>query len=138
MPALWLLKTDPSTYSFEQLLKEGRTVWDGVRNNLALMHLRAMKTGDQLLIYHSGAVKAVVGTGRVARAAYPDPTLDDPKVAVIDVVPEKRLPSPIPLSAIKADQDLAELPLVRMPRLSVMPISAEQWKRILGLAQARV
>jgi len=138
MSAHWLLKTEPSTYSFERLLKDGRTVWDGVRNNLALMHMRAMKTDDQVLIYHSGSAKSVVGIGRVARPAYPDPKLEDPKIVVIDVVPDRRLPSPIPLSAIKAEKDLADLPLVLMPRLSVMPVSPEQWKRILTLAEAPV
>lgn len=134
MPAHWLLKTEPSTYSFDRLLKEGSAVWDGVRNNLALTYLRQMKAGDRVLIYHSGAEKAVVGQARIARAAYPDPAQDDPKLVVVDVAPEARLPKALTLAAIKADPALAELPLVRMSRLSVMPVTAEQWKRLQALA----
>lgn len=134
MPAHWLLKTEPSTYSFDRLLKEGSAVWDGVRNNLALTYLRQMKAGDRVLIYHSGAEKAVVGQARIARAAYPDPAHDDPKLVVVDVAPEARLPKALSLAAIKADPALAELPLVRMSRLSVMPVTAEQWKRLQALA----
>lgn len=134
MPAHWLLKTEPSTYSFDRLLKEGSAVWDGVRNNLALSYLRQMKAGDRVLIYHSGGEKAVVGQARIGRAAYPDPAHDDPKLVVVDVVPDARLPKPLTLAAIKADPALADLPLVRMSRLSVMPVTAEQWKRLLALA----
>lgn len=134
MPAHWLLKTEPSTYSFDRLLKEGSAVWDGVRNNLALTYLRQMKAGDRVLIYHSGAEKAVVGQARISRAAYPDPAQHDPKLVVVDVVPEARLPKPLPLAAIKADSPLAELPLIRQSRLSVMPVTTEQWKRLLALA----
>ncbi len=134
MPAQWLLKTEPSTYSFDRLLKEGSAVWDGVRNNLALTYLRQMKAGDRVLIYHSGAEKAVVGQARIARAAYPDPAHDDPKLVVVDVAPEARLPKALSLAAIKADPALAELPLVRMSRLSVMPVTAEQWERLQALA----
>jgi len=130
----WLLKTEPSVYSFDQLLAEGRTTWDGVRNNLALVHLRAMKAGDRILIYHSGAEKAIVGLGKVAKAAYPDPKHNDPKLAVVDVVPEKRLPKPVTLAAVKAEPSLAQLPLVRMSRLSAMPIGAEEWKKLLAMA----
>jgi predicted RNA-binding protein with PUA-like domain len=134
MPNYWLLKTEPSTYSFERLTEEGRATWDGVRNNLALKYMREMKVGDQLLIYHSGADKAVVGQGRVTRAAYPDPTADDPKLVVVDLVPLGRLARPVTLSAIKSEPSLGSLPLVRMPRLSVMPVPAEAWKKILGMA----
>lgn len=134
MPNHWLLKTEPSTYSFDRLAKEGRAVWDGVRNNLALLHLRAMKEGDRVLIYHSGAEKAVVGTARVVASAYPDPGQDDPKLVVVDVAPDARLPTPVSLAAIKAEAALAEMPLIRMSRLSVMPVTGEQWKRILAMA----
>jgi predicted RNA-binding protein with PUA-like domain len=133
MANLWLLKTEPSTYSYDRLVKEGRTVWDGVRNNLALMHLRAMQEGDRVLIYHSGGEKAVVGTARVAAGPYPDPAREDPKLVVVDVAPDARLARPVPLAELKADPQLRELPLVRMSRLSVMPVEAEQWKRILAL-----
>jgi predicted RNA-binding protein with PUA-like domain len=136
MPAHWLLKTEPSAYSFEQLEREGRATWDGVRNNLALMHLRAMKTGDQALIYHSGAAKAVVGVARIAAAAYPDPAHSDPKLVVVDLTPLRRLKRPVPLAEIRADPTLAEMPLIKMTRLSVMPVTAEQWKRLLAMAEA--
>ncbi len=134
MPGYWLLKTEPTTYSFDRLVKEGQAVWDGVRNNLALKYLREMKSGDQLLIYHSGTDKAVVGQARVVKAAYPDPAADDPKVVVVDLVPVGKLPKPVTLSAIKAEPSLSDLPLVRMPRLSVMPVPGEAWKKILGMA----
>jgi predicted RNA-binding protein with PUA-like domain len=136
MPAHWLLKTEPSTYSFDRLLEEGTAVWDGVRNNLALKYLREMKRGDRVLIYHSGAEKAVVGQARVSRAAYADPGRNDPKLVVVDLTPEGRLPGAVPLATIKSDPALADLALVRMSRLSVMPVTGDQWKRILALAAA--
>ncbi len=131
----WLLKTEPSTYSFERLVKEGQAVWDGVRNNLALKYLREMKAGDQVLIYHSGDDKAVVGQAKVVKPAYPDPNADDPKLVVVDLVPGAALGKPVPLSAIKAEASLGDLPLVRMPRLSVMPVPAEAWKKILVMGK---
>ena len=137
MPASWLLKTEPKTYSFDRLLQEQRTTWDGVRNNLALQHLRAMRAGDRLLIYHSGADKAVVGTGKVLKAAYQDPSQDDPRVVVVDIAAEARLPGPVSLAILKADPELREFPLVRMPRLSVMPVPPEVWKRILALGTGK-
>lgn len=135
MPSYWLLKTEPSTYSFDRLVTEGQAVWDGVRNNLALKYLREMKAGDQILIYHSGSDKAVVGQAKVVRAAYPDPNGDDPKLVVVDLVPAGRLAKPVPLSAVKAEPSLADLPLVRMPRLSVMPVPSEAWKKIVAMGK---
>ena len=135
MPNYWLLKTEPSTFSFDQLERDGKTAWDGVRNNLALMHLRAMKPNDRLLIYHSGATKAVVGMARVTSKPYPDPKQQDPRWVVIDVVPDGRLAKPVSLATIKADSAFADFPLVRMSRLSVMPISPEHWSRLLSLAK---
>jgi len=129
----WLLKTEPTTYSYDQLEKDGRTTWDGVRNNLALTHLRAMKAGDRLLIYHTGAEKAVIGLAKVAKAAYPDPKQEDPKLVVVDVVPERRLERPVTLAEVKAEASLKELALVRMGRLSVMPVTPAQWKRLLEM-----
>jgi predicted RNA-binding protein with PUA-like domain len=137
MPNHWLLKTEPSTYSFARLLKEGRAVWDGVRNNLALLHLRAMKEGDRVLIYHSGPEMAVVGTARIVAAAYLDPGQDDPKLVVVDVAPDAPLPQAVPLAAIKADPALADMPLIRMSRLSVMPVTPEQWRRILAMGAGK-
>jgi predicted RNA-binding protein with PUA-like domain len=131
----WLLKTEPSAYSFDRLRTEGRAVWDGVRNSLALQHLRAMKAGDRVLIYHTGAEKAVVGTAHVLKASYPDPKQDDPRLVVVDIAADERLAQAVTLATIKADPALAGMPLIRMPRLSVMPVEPEQWKRILQLAQ---
>ncbi len=134
MTRYWLLKTEPTTYSFDRLVAEGRAVWDGVRNNLALQHLRAMKAGDRVLVYHSGAEKSVVGTAKVVASAYPDPKESDAKLVVVDISPDTRLPRDVPLSAIKAEPTLAELGLVRNSRLSVMPVTGEQWKRLLAMA----
>lgn len=133
MSRYWLLKTEPTTYSFDRLVTEGRAVWDGVRNNLALQHLRAMKSGDRVLIYHSGSDKAVIGSAKVVASAYPDPKESDPKLVVVDVAPDARLALPIALATIKADPVFAEFALVRNSRLSVMPVSAEQWKRLVAL-----
>jgi len=135
MANAWLLKTEPTTYSFDQLLAEGRTTWDGVRNALALQHLRQMKRGDRVLIYHSGGVKAVVGQARVTRSAYPDPTQEDPRLVVVDLAPAGRLPAPVSLTAVKADPALADLALVRFSRLSVMPVTPAQWERLVALAR---
>jgi predicted RNA-binding protein with PUA-like domain len=133
MANYWLLKTEPTTYSFERLVEEGRAVWDGVRNNLALKYMREMKAGDGVLIYHSGSQKAVVGQAKVLKAAYPDPQQADPKLVVVDLAPGGKVASPVTLTAIKAEASLADLPLVRMPRLSVMPVPAEAWKQILAM-----
>lgn len=132
--AYWILKTEPSTYAFADLLREGRTVWDGVANAQALIHLRAMQPGDEALIYHSGDERAAVGLARIASAAYPDPQLDDPKRAVVDVEVARRLRQPVTLAAIKADGRFAQLALVRQGRLSVAPVNAEQWQALLQLA----
>jgi predicted RNA-binding protein with PUA-like domain len=133
MPSFWLLKTEPSTYSFDQLEREGRTRWDGVRNNLALAHLRQMAPGDRVLIYHTGAEKAVIGLARVAAKPYPDPAGDDPRLVVVDLTAEARLPRPVPLARVKQDAAFKDFALVRMPRLSVMPVTPDQWKRLLEL-----
>lgn len=129
----WLVKTEPMTYSYEQLAQEGRAVWDGVRNPTALGHLRSMRTGDEVMIYHSGKDPAVVGLARVTRGAYPDPTEDDPKLVVVDLAPVRPLREPIPLTRIKVDRRFADLALVRISRLSVMPVPQEQWDALLKL-----
>lgn len=133
MPNYWLLKTEPSTYAFAQLVAEGTAVWDGVRNALALSHLRKMKKGDRVFVYHTGSEKSVVGIARVAASAYPDPSQSDPRLVVVDLAPEKPLPKPVPLATIKADPALQDMPLVRISRLSVMPVAPEEWKRLLEL-----
>lgn len=132
--AYWILKTEPSTYSYADLERDGMTVWDGVANAQALIHLRQMQPGDHALIYHSGDERAAVGLAEIASAPYADPQLDDPRRVVVDVRARARLPRPVLLSAIKADPAFAQLGLVRQGRLSVMPVSAELWERLLTLA----
>jgi predicted RNA-binding protein with PUA-like domain len=137
MSLRWLLKTEPATYSFDQLEREGRATWDGVRNPTALRHLREMRAGDEVLIYHTGEEKSVVGTARVTKSAYPDPAAGDPKLVVVDLAPVSRLSRPVPLSAIKKDPRFAEWELVRISRLSVMPVSAAHWKLILDMGKGK-
>lgn len=131
--ANWILKTEPSSYSFDQLERDGHAVWDGVKNPVALRNLRAMAAGDQLLIYHTGDEKSVIGFAEVTKAAYPDPKKKDSKLVVIELKPGKRLPQPVPLAAIRAEKSLAGIALVRQPRLSVVAADAAQWKRLLAL-----
>jgi len=132
--AYWILKTEPSAYSYDELERDGKAVWDGVSNPLALKHLRAMQAGDEALIYHTGDEKAVVGLARVTSAAYPDPKAKDPKLVVVELKPAKRLKRPVILAAIKAEPAFQDLALVRMPRLSVVPATAAQWKKLLEMA----
>jgi predicted RNA-binding protein with PUA-like domain len=132
--AHWILKTEPSTYSFDRLVEERKTVWDGVSNPVALRHLREMAVGDQVMIYHTGDVKAVVGLARITRAAYPDPK--DPKLVVVELEAGNRLPRSVTLASIKADPAFADLALVRMGRLSVVPVKPEQWNRLMEMGQA--
>jgi predicted RNA-binding protein with PUA-like domain len=129
----WLLKSEPSTYSFADLLRDRETVWDGVRNAAALIHIRAMREGDLALIYHSGSDKAVVGLATIASDPYPDPDTGDPRWAVVKIAADRALPSPVSLATIKADSAFAMLGLVRISRLSVMPVTAAEWRRLLSL-----
>ena len=131
----WLFKTEPSAYSFQQLQKDKRTVWDGVKNNLALKHLSAIKKGDALVVYHTGDEKAVVGLARAASDAYPDPGKKDPRLLVVDIEADKPMPRPVTLAEIKADPKLKNFDLVRLPRLSVMPVSDDAWRAIEGMAK---
>jgi predicted RNA-binding protein with PUA-like domain len=133
----WLVKTEPSTYSWEDLVRDGGTRWDGVRNPLARNHLAAMQKGDLVLVYHSGAERAVVGIARVTRAAYPDPTADDPRWLAADLAPVQALARPVTLATVKQDASLAGLALVRQSRLSVMPVEAGQLARILAHAKTK-
>jgi predicted RNA-binding protein with PUA-like domain len=133
MPNCWIVKTEPSTYSYDDLARQQTAVWDGVKNNLALKYLRAMKPGDRVLVYHTGDEKAVVGIAQVVSQPYPDPKQKDPKLTVVDLRAEGKLPRPVPLGEIKQDRAFADLGLVRIGRLSVMPASAEQFKRLLKL-----
>jgi len=131
--ACWLLKTEPGEYSFADLEAAEGGVWDGVRNAQAQGHLRSMAPGDRALIYHTGRERAVVGTARVAGGARPDPA--EPKLAVVDLAPEGRLSRPVTLGELKADPVFAGSPLVRQGRLSVVPLTDAQWRRVLALAR---
>lgn len=131
MPNYWILKTEPSSYSFDRLVTERRAVWDGVSNALALKHLRSMAKGDQTFIYHTGDEKALVSLARIASDPYADPK--DDKLTVVDVEAGDRLPTPVTLAAVKADPAFAQLGLVRMSRLSVIPVPPDLWKRLLGM-----
>ena len=130
----WILKTDSDVYPYDQLERERRAVWDGVSNPVALKHIRSMAAGDPVLIYHSGASKEIVGLARVVRAAYPDPKGGDPKLVVVDIEVDRRLPRTVSLATIKADAAFADLALVRQPRLSVIPVPEPQWKKLLAMA----
>ena len=132
----WILKTEPSSYSFDQLQRDGHAVWDGVKNPVALRNLKSMAVGDALLIYHTGDEKSVIGFAEVTRAAYPDPKEKDSKLVVIELKPGKRLAKPVPLTAIRAEKSLAGLALVRQPRLSVVAADAAQWKKLVSLGGA--
>ena len=126
----WLLKTEPSTYSWDDLIREKTTTWDGVNNPVALKHLASMKPGDDVLIYHTGKEKAVVGLARVTRPAYSDPGAKDSKPPVVEIEAVRPLSRPVPLAEIKADAIFADSPLVRQGRLSVVPLTNEQFARL--------
>jgi predicted RNA-binding protein with PUA-like domain len=130
--AFWLLKTEPGEYGFTDLERAGSGVWDGVRNPQAQRFVRAMVPGDRVLIYHSGRERAAVGTARVAGHPRPDPA--EARLVVVDLVPEGRLARPVGLTELKADPAFTGSPLVRQGRLSVVPLTADQWGRVLALA----
>ena len=129
----WILKTEPTTYSFDQLAKEGTAVWDGVKNPLALKYLRDMEPGDQVLVYHTGDERAVIGHAEVTSAAYADPKAKDPKLVVVNLKVGKRLPQPVTLAQIKADHQFMDLGLVRQGRLSVVPATEDQWRKLVEM-----
>jgi len=131
----WLLKSEPDVYSYDDLVRDKKTVWDGVANNAALKHMREIRVGDLAFIYHTGDEKAVVGIAQVVKAAYPDPQLDDPKALVIDLKPQAKLKNPVGLKTIKADSLFEGSDLVRQARLSVMPMPQKLWDRILKLSE---
>lgn len=133
--ARWLVKTEPSTYAYADLAREGRTAWTGVKNATAQIHLRAMAVGDEVLVYHTGAEKAVVGRARVARAAYPDPGASARKLVCVDLMPVGALTRAVPLAEIKAEPRCSTWDLVRQSRLSVMPVSSEVWTWIERVAR---
>ncbi|MFN0151070.1 MAG: EVE domain-containing protein [bacterium] len=130
----FIFKTEPSTYSWGDLVRNRRATWDGISNATALIRLRTVRKGDDVVIYHTGGEKRAVGLARATSAAYADPKLDDPKRVVVDIAPERAFESPVSLAAFRADALLAKTDLVRISRLSVVPLSAEQLKRVLKLA----
>lgn len=134
----WLVKSEPESYSWETFVKDGRTAWTGVRNFQARINLRAMKTGDPVVFYHSVTEKAVVGLARVEREAYADPTAKEGDWSCVDLAPVKPLKKPVSLDTIKADKLLATMPLVKQSRLSVTPLTLEQFARLLALAETKL
>ena len=132
--AYWLAKSEPSTYSWDQLVKDKQTTWDGVRNYAARLHLRAMKKGDEVLFYHSNEGTAIVGIAKVAKSAYQDPTTEDDWSAV-DLKPYRKLKKPVTLAQVKADKRLANMALVRLGRLSVQPVTEEEWNIVMEMAE---
>ena len=132
----WLVKEEPDSYSFDRLVKDGGTTWSGVRNPLAQKHLRSMRPGDRVFYYHTGSERAIVGTARVASEPRPDPGDPAGKRVAVELVPVAALPQPVPLAALKAEETFADHPLVRIGRLSVMPLSDREWKVVERLAAA--
>jgi predicted RNA-binding protein with PUA-like domain len=132
----WLFKEEPSHYSFDALVKDKRAVWSGVKNPVAQKHLHAVKRGDNIFYYHTGNEKSVVGIALALRDAYPDPEDKTGRSAVVDVGPVRKLERPVTLAEIKADARFKTFPLVRISRLSVMPVSDVEWKRIEKMAEA--
>jgi predicted RNA-binding protein with PUA-like domain len=132
----WLVKSEPYKYSFDQLLKDKKTCWDGVRNYGARNNLRSMEKGDLVLFYHSNEGLAVVGIAKVAKTHYQDPTTDDPNWLSVDLAPVKKLKKPVSLAEIKARQDLSEMALIRLQRLSVQPVLKEEFDKILEMSEA--
>jgi predicted RNA-binding protein with PUA-like domain len=132
--AKWLLKSDPEHYSFFDLERDGQTVWDGISNNLALKHLRNVRRWDLAIIYHTGDERAAVGLAEAASDPYPDPKQKDTRLVVVDLTAKKKLARPVTLDEIKHSPMLKDFDLVRLPRLSVMPVSDAQWSAILALA----
>ncbi len=132
--AYWLLKTEPSVYAWDDLVRDKKTVWDGVANALALKHIRTMKKGDQALIYHTGDERRAMGVAEVMSAPYADPKASDEKLVVVDLKPCKKLAKSVSLEAIKADPSFAGWDLPRIGRLSVVPVPEKMWKRIEELA----
>jgi predicted RNA-binding protein with PUA-like domain len=130
--AHWLMKSEPESYGWDDLVRDGGTEWDGVRNNAARLHLKAMRQGDEAFLYHSMSDKAVVGIMRVARGPAPDPK--DPDWVSVRVEPVRRLARPVTLGQIKAEPRLAKMELIRQSRLSVAPVRDEEWKLILEMA----
>jgi predicted RNA-binding protein with PUA-like domain len=134
---LWLVKQEPETYSWNDFVRDGRTDWTGVRNFQARNNLRQMKIGDRVLFYHSGTGKCVVGIAEVAKAAYADPTADDPQWVAVDLKPSKPLNEPVPLASIRYHPQLANMPLIRQSQLSVMQLTKDEFETIVGMGAGK-
>ena len=132
----WLFKEEPTHYSYDDLARDGQTTWTGVRNPLAQKHLRSVQKGDRIFFYHTGDEKSVIGVMKAAANAAPDPADAAGKLFAVEVVPVKKLKRPVRLSEIKADTAFAQFPLVRMSRLSVMPVTDDEWERIETLSKS--
>ena len=130
----WLIKSEPFKFSWDQLVNEKKTYWDGVRNYLARNYLKAMKKGDKLFFYHSNEGLEIVGIAKVVKEYYQDPTTPEPAWVVVDIAPVKKLKKPITLRQIKAEKDLQEMSLIKSMRLSVQPVREEEWNKILEMA----
>jgi predicted RNA-binding protein with PUA-like domain len=128
--AHWLMKSEPFKYSWDQLVSDGRTQWDGVRNHQAAIYLKAMKKGDKAFFYHSNEGKEIVGIAEVIKEAYPDPSDKTGKFVCVDIKADKPLKTPVTMAAIKADKKFADMELVKYSRLSVQPVTADEWKRV--------
>ena len=131
----WLFKSDPEHYSYGDLERDKKTVWDGIANNLALKNLRNVRRGDEVMIYHSGGERAVVGLAEALSDPYPDPKKKGPRLVVVDLAARGKVARAVGLDAIKKHAELKDFDLVRLPRLSVMPVSEKQWKLLLALAK---
>ena len=134
MASHWLVKSEPNTYSYADLERDGRTVWDGVRNNAAALHLKAMHEGDEVLFYHSQEGLAVVGVAKVVRTAFPDASDPAGRFVAVELAPVRLLKRPVTLSEMKAQPELANMAMLRQGRLSVSPVTDEEWKSVLELA----
>jgi len=132
--SFWLLKTEPSTYSYDDLARDKKTTWDGVTNAAALKNIRAMKKGDLALVYHTGEQRTIVGVAEIASAPYADPNGDDEKLVVVDLKPKKKLKQPVSLETIKSDKAFSGWDLLRIGRLSIVPTPSAMWKRVMQLA----
>jgi predicted RNA-binding protein with PUA-like domain len=135
--AYWLVKSEPSTYSWDQLVKDKKTTWDGIRNYAARLHLKAMKKGDEVFFYHSNEGVEIVGIAKVSKEHFQDPTTDDANWFAVELKAHKKLKRPVSLSTIKADKRLAQMALVRIGRLSVQPVTEEEYEIIIALSEEK-
>jgi predicted RNA-binding protein with PUA-like domain len=133
----WLFKEEPANYSFDQLVRDGKTSWTGVRNPVAQKNLRSVRKGDRIFFYHTGNEKSVIGIAKAAADAYPDPADKDGKLYAVDVAPVKKLKQPVTLASVKADKFFSTFALTRVPRLSVMPVTDEEWERIVEMGSGK-